>query len=138
MYIAPNVPTMESGTATLGMTVAESFPRNRKITITTSATVSTSSNCTSWTDARMVVVRSVSTCTSTPAGSDAVSCGRRLVMRSTTPMMLAPGWRWMLTSTAGSAFIHAACCTFSASSITSATSMTRTGASLRYAMTRPR
>ena len=26
-----------------------------------------------------------------PAGSDAVSCGRRLVMRSTTPMMLAPG-----------------------------------------------
>jgi hypothetical protein len=73
------------------MTVADSFPRKRNITITTSATVSINSNCTSWTEARMVVVRSVRTLTCTPAGSDAVSCGSRLVMRSTTPMMLAPG-----------------------------------------------
>ena len=40
----PNVPTMESGTATLGITVAERFRRNKKMTITTSTTVSISSN----------------------------------------------------------------------------------------------
>ena len=29
-------------------------------------------------------------------------------MRSTTAMMLAPGWRWMFRITAGSSFIQAA------------------------------
>ena len=38
-------------------------------------------------------------------------------MRSTTSITLAPGWRWMLTITAGASFIHAASRTFSASSI---------------------
>ena len=62
-YITPNVPTMERGTATLGMVVAETLRKNRKMTMTTSATVSMSSNSTSLTEARMVVVRSVSTST---------------------------------------------------------------------------
>ena len=79
----------------------------------------------------MVVVRSVSIATSTDAGSDACSCGSSCLMRSTTSMMLAPGWRWMLTITAGVSFIHAACFTFSASSTTSATSDSCTGAPLR-------
>src|SRR5260370_1159609 len=48
---------MERGTATLGMTVAETLRRKRKITSTTSTTVSIISNCTSATEARMVVVR---------------------------------------------------------------------------------
>ena len=43
-YMTPNVPTIESGTATLGITVAERFRRNKKITITTNATVNISSN----------------------------------------------------------------------------------------------
>ena len=90
-----------------------------------------SSNCTSRTDARIVRVRSVRTETCTEGGSAVVSCGRSRSMRSTTVMMLAPGCRWMLTMTAGRVFIHAACFTFSASSITSATSETRTGAPLR-------
>ena len=60
-YMAPKVPTRDNGTAAPGMTVPERVRRNRKITITTSATASISSNCTSRTDARMVVVRSVST-----------------------------------------------------------------------------
>ena len=92
-YITPNVPTMESGTAMLGITVAARFRRNRKITITTRAMVSIISNCTSFTDARIVVVRSVSTSTFTAAGMDARSCGSSLVTRSTTAMMLAPGCR---------------------------------------------
>src|SRR5438552_12733894 len=56
----------------LGMTVARMLRRKRKITITTRATVSTSVNCTSSTDARIVVVRSVRISTLTAAGSAAV------------------------------------------------------------------
>ncbi len=126
-----NVPTSDSGTATLGMTVAATLRRNRKMIITTSATASMSSNCTSRTDARMVTVRSVSITTSTAAGSDAESCGSRRLMRSTTSMTLAPGWRWMLTITAADSLAQAARRVFSAPSTTSATSVRRTGAPLR-------
>ncbi len=92
-YITPNVPTIESGTATLGMMVADTLRRNRKITMTTSATVSISSNSTSDTDARMVMVRSVSTSICTAAGRLLFNKGSSFVMRSTTWMMLAPGCR---------------------------------------------
>ena len=129
--MTPNVPTSESGTATLGMMVAETLRRKRKITITTSAMVSISSNCTSLTEARMVVVRSVSTCTLIACGSEAFNCGSSCSMRSTTLMMLAPGWRWMFRITAGVVFIQAACWLFSAPSTTVATSEKRTGAPLR-------
>ena len=129
--MTPNVPTIEMGTATLGMTVAASERRNRNITMTTSAMVSTSVNSTSCTEARMVAVRSVSVVISTDDGSEALSCGSNRLMRSTTPMMLAPGWRWMLTMTAGLSFIQAACLVFSTPSMTVATSASRTGAPLR-------
>ena len=90
-----------------------------------------SSNCTSWTDARMVVVRSVSTDTATAEGRELVSWGKSRLMRSTTAMTLAPGCRWILTITAGVSFIQAACFTFSASSNTVAMSDTLTGAPFR-------
>jgi hypothetical protein len=115
------------------MTVPATLRRKRKMTSTTRTTERNSSNCTSSTDARMVVVRSVRTDTSTPAGSVRFSCGRSAVMRSTTSMTLAPGWRWTLRITAGVSFIQAACRTFSASSVTVATSLSRTGAPFRYA-----
>src|SRR5580704_4386236 len=95
MYITANVPTKDNGTATLGITVAANVRRNRKITMTTNAIVSISSNSTSLTDARIVVVRLVNTITSTDAGNEARSCGNNFVTRSTTAIMLAPGWRWM-------------------------------------------
>ena len=47
------------------MIVADRLRRNRKITITTSAIVSMSVNCTSLTEARIVVVRSMITSTLT-------------------------------------------------------------------------
>src|SRR6266481_5766872 len=137
-YMAANVPTSDSGTATLGMTVADGLRKNRKITVTTSAMVSMSSNCTSWTDARMVAVRSVRTDVWMDEGSDVFSCGRSFVMRSTTWMMFAPGWRWTLRMIAGTSFIHAACLEFSAPSTTVATSESRTGAPFRYAITTDR
>ena len=58
MYITANVPMIENGSARLGMTVAETFRRNRKITMITSASVSTIVNCTSWNDSRIVSERS--------------------------------------------------------------------------------
>ena len=76
-YITARVPTSDSGTDRLGMIVAGRLRRNRKITSTTSATARPSSNSTSATEARMVVVRSVSTATSTAAGSVDVSCGSK-------------------------------------------------------------
>ena len=75
MYMTPNVPTSDSGTARPGMIVAAMVRRNRKITMTTSATVSINSNWTSLTEARMVIVRSVSVFTSTDFGSVLVSVG---------------------------------------------------------------
>ena len=78
------------------------------MTITTSPIVSSSSNWTSSTEARMVVVRSVSTVTCTAGGSVAVSCGSSALMRSTTAIVFAPGCRCTLTMTAGVVFIHAA------------------------------
>ena len=52
------MPISDSGTVTAGMIVAQKLRRNRKMTITTSATVSSNVNCTSATEARMVSVRS--------------------------------------------------------------------------------
>ena len=131
--MTPKVPISESGTATPGMAVAAALRRKRKMTSTTSATASISSNCTSRTEARMVVVRSVSTETWTADGSAPTSCGRSPFTRSTTSMTFAPGWRWMLRITAGTSFLQAACFTFSASSSTWATSERWTGPPFRYA-----
>ncbi len=130
-YIATHVPISDSGTATAGIQVVDSRRRKRKITSTTSATVRPSSSCTSAMDARMVVVRSVSTETWTAGGSVAESVGSSALMRSTTSIVFAPGWRCTLTITAGVVFIHAAWCASSTLSTTWATSDSRTGAPLR-------
>ena len=82
----------------------------------------------------MVVVRSVRMFTFTDAGSEVVSCGSSCLMRSTTEMMFAPGCRWIFKMTAGVSFIQAAWRRFSASSTTSATSVSLTGAPFLYAM----
>ena len=137
-YITPKVPTSDSGTATAGMIVAGTLRRNRKITITTSAIASISSNCTARTDARIVTVRSLSTCSVAAAGSDARSEGSSAWMRSTTSMTFDPGWRWMFSTIAGSSFAQAASCAFSAPSSTRATSDRRSDAPWRLASTRLR
>ena len=90
-YITPNVPTSDNGTAKLGMSVAEALRKNTKITATTRPMASASSVCMSLTEARMVVVRSVSTCTSIDAGSVLCNWGSKALMRSTVSMTLAPG-----------------------------------------------
>ncbi len=121
--MAPNVATSETGRVTLGMTVAHSLRRNRKITITTSAIVSSRVNCTSAMAARMVTVRSVATVTLRPGGSEARSVGSSARTASTTAMVLAPGWRWMSRMTAGRPLNQPASSAFSAPSTAWATSL---------------
>src|ERR1700722_5093835 len=134
-YIAPKGPTSDSGTATLGMTGAANVGRNTKMTAPTSAMQSISSNSTSATEARTVVVRSVSTEIWMTGGMVARNFGSSALMLSTTLMMLAPGCRWMFTITAGTRFIQAESSEFSTPSMTIDTSDRVTGAPLRYAMT---
>ena len=54
-FMAPNVPSSDSGTARLGITVAETLRRKKKMTPITSAIVSISVNFTSAIDSRMFV-----------------------------------------------------------------------------------
>src|SRR5271165_638848 len=69
--MTPKVPTMESGTAMLGMMVAHALRKNRKITMTTRATVKSRVNSMSFTEARMVVVRSNIGVSVTDGGTEA-------------------------------------------------------------------
>jgi hypothetical protein len=117
--MTPNVPTSDSGTAMLGMSVARRLRRKTKMTITTRPMVSTSVNSTSSTDARTVSVRSARMSTSMPCGSDASSCGRSAFTRSATSMTLAPGWRCTLRMMARLSLAQPASCAFSTPSMTS-------------------
>ncbi len=67
-YIAPQVAISEIGTASAGMTVAETERRNRKITRMTSAIEIISVNCTSSTESRIEIERSFSTAMLIEAG----------------------------------------------------------------------
>ncbi len=111
-YIAPNVPTRATGIVTLGMIVAQTLRRNRKITITTSPIESSSVNSTSVTEARMVWVRSEATWTLMSGGMLFSSCGSFASTPSTVSMTLAPGCLKMISSTPGLLFCQAASCEF--------------------------
>ncbi|OIQ65394.1 hypothetical protein GALL_530470 [mine drainage metagenome] len=82
------------------MSVARQSRRNSHTTPTTSSTASSRVFSTSCSDARMVVVRSDMMRTSIAAGIEASSCGSAAFTPSTAVMMLAPGWRKMMSSTA--------------------------------------
>ena len=125
------MPISDSGTVTAGMTVAQKLRRNRKITMTTSATVSSNVNCTSATEARMVSVRSEMIETFTAAGIDASSTGSIALMRSTVSMTLAPGWRWIARMIARCWLNQPATRSFSGALMAWPTSRIRTGAPLR-------
>src|SRR5665213_1157318 len=91
--MAPNVATSDKGTVMLGMMVAHSERRNRKITITTSAIVTLSVNSTSLTEALMVCERSDANSILTEGGMDARSCGIMALTCLTMSIVFAPGER---------------------------------------------
>ncbi len=79
----------------------------------------------------MVSVRSVTTSMLIAGGMARRSSGSAAFRRSTVCTMLAPGWRWMSSSTAGWPLYQAATRSFSTPPITLPTSRSRTGAPLR-------
>src|ERR1700693_6438978 len=99
--MTPNVPMRESGTATLGMMVAQTFRRKAKTTKITRMMEMIRAISTSWTEARIVVVRSTATLKWREGEMEARSVGGRAMMRSTVSIMFAPGWRKMARSTEG-------------------------------------
>src|ERR1051326_2396676 len=92
--MTPKVPTMDMGSAMLGISVAETFRRKRKITSTTRHRVSTRVNFTSATEALMETERSYRTCTSIEGGSWDRSLATMSRTAWATSIVLVPGWRW--------------------------------------------
>ena len=90
-YIAAKVPTIDVGSASVGIIVARTFLRNRKITMTTSAIASSKENCTSFTELRIEIERSFNTSRLTEAGNCSRNCGISARMASTTATVLVPG-----------------------------------------------
>ena len=99
-YITANVPTTDTGSARLGMTVAETFRRNRKMTSTTRPMVSTSVNFTSATDSRIDFERSLRTPSVTDGRQLRLQLRQQRANASRRPAtVFAPGWRWIETKT---------------------------------------
>ncbi len=130
-YIAANVPTSDTGTASAGMIVAETFRRNRKITMITSPTAIASVSSTSDTASRIEVERSNSGAISIDGGTCARSCGSLFRTMSTTSTVLASGCRWIASTMARASLNHEATLSFSTLSMTRATWLSLTGAPLR-------
>ena len=86
--------------ATLGMSVTRTLRRNTNTTAMTRMVDSTSVRSTSNTEARIVVVRSSTMVVSMPDGMEALMYGSCARMPSTVWMMLAPGWRKIISITA--------------------------------------
>ena len=128
--MTPKVPISEIGTTTPGITVARTLRRKRKTTRMTSEIEMSSVISTSWTDARMVVVRSRTTDILIAGEIEACNCGSAASTRSTVSMILAPGWRKMMIRTDGVPSTIPALRTSSTESSTSATSERRTAAPL--------
>ena len=113
------------------MTVARHDPRNRKITAITSTIAAISVNCTSATEARMVSVRSVTTLSATPVGSERSSCGSASLMSATVCTMFAPGCRCTSSTTAARPFRVLMTRLFSTPDTTLPTSRRRSGPASR-------
>jgi hypothetical protein len=87
----PKVPTIDTGTAALGISAARALPRKTNTTRITRPTAIISVASVSRSEARIVVERSDASITSTSAGSAGFSCSICLRTLSTVLMILAPG-----------------------------------------------
>ena len=125
------VPASASGTVMLAMNVGQNRRRNRKMTITTSAMLSSSENCTSCTEARIVVVRSLISVSLIDGGIHFLSCGSTARMRSTVSITLASACLKMMTSTARLVPDQPATRAFSVPSMARPSALSRMGALLR-------
>ena len=90
-YMTPNVPMSDTGTATIGISVARPLRRKTNTTRITSTTAIASARPVSRSEARMVTVRSIATSRLIALGIDARRTGRSSCTRSTVSMMFALG-----------------------------------------------
>src|ERR671930_1717137 len=104
---------IDIGRARVGMMVADTFRRNRKITMMTRAMVSMRVNLTSRTDSRIETERSYRTFRSTDAGICARNVGSSARIEFTTSTVLVPGWRWMASTMARVSLYQLATLSFS-------------------------
>jgi hypothetical protein len=130
-YMMPKVAIRETGTATLGMSVARQLRRKMNTTSTTRQTATISVRSTSRNDARIVVVRSITTSTLMALGIEARICGSISVTLSTVSMMFAFGCRLMMISTEGLPFDEPALRRSCTESTTRPRSVSLTAAPLR-------
>ena len=129
-----NVPTIDIGNATLGIAVADTLRRKRKITSTTSASVSRSVNFTSATEARIESERSKRTLSETDAGICCWMTGNSLRTAWTTATVLVPGCFCTASTTARLSMYQAAVLSFSTLSSDLPSSFSRNGRPSRKAM----
>ena len=137
-YITPNVPSSDTMVATAGMMVARALRRNSPTTSTTKMMETTSVSSISRSDERMELVLSDATSSVMSCGSWARSSGSMARTPSTVAMMLASASRRISTMMAGSPLNSPSVRRFSTPSTTLATSVSRTAAPSRQAITRSR
>ncbi len=125
-HIMSTVPASDSGTATPAASVGVRRRRNSSTTPITRATVISSVIWMSRTLARMVVVRSLSTDTSTPAGIHCRRAGSCAFTRSTVSITLASGCLVTISRTDGCLLYQPAARRVRTPRFTSATSPRRT------------
>src|SRR5689334_5651228 len=100
MYMIAKVPMIENGRARLGITVADTFRKNRKITAITRPSVINMVNWMSTYESRIVWDRWYRISMWTDGGSSDANSGSRSLTLSVTPMVLVPRWRWMASTIA--------------------------------------
>ena len=135
--MAANVPTSETGTATMGTKAARPLRKNISTTKITNNTAKTKVYPASFIDARMLLVRSMATLKSTAAGIEAFKLGNTSLMRATVSIMLAPASRLITTNTAGLPLSKPAVRMSSTPSDNCATSRMATAAPFWYLITTP-
>ena len=121
----------DTPTATTGTSVARALRRKANTTRITKATAISSVISTSCSEARIVFERSTASVRSIAGETEAFSCGISPFTRSTILMMLAPGCRYTIITTAGLPLARPSVRAFSTESMTSPTSVSRTAAPLR-------
>src|SRR5262249_5589207 len=126
-YSTTTVPPTTTGMVRPGTTVGQNRLSNSATTSTTRTTAIATVRCTSATDARMSVVRSYSTWTLMDGGIQWLSFGRSSFTWSTISTMLASGCLKTKTSTLRRSPNQPATLLLMTSSLTLATSPSRTG-----------
>ena len=119
---------MDSGSARLGITVAERLRRKRKMTRTTRQRVISSVTRTSFTESLIDSERSYRVWMRTEAGSMGVSAATARLTAVATATVLVPGWRCTASTMARDPSNQLAVRLSWTSSSTRATSCSRTGA----------